>query len=109
LGHPTVPLANQEVGAIVAFMISFFAFVIFVCHFTRHRDQEILRAGMAEEAERSTAMLRVSEERFRLLSRATNDLIWDADLKSGRIWWNDALLDNFGYDPKTFEDDMATC
>jgi PAS domain S-box-containing protein len=109
LGHPTVPLANQEVGAIVAFMISFFAFVIFVGHFTRHRDQEILRAGMAEEAERSTAMLRVSEERFRLLSRATNDLIWDADLKSGRIWWNDALLDNFGYDPKTFEDDMATC
>lgn len=97
------PRAIEDVGAILSFLFSFFAFVIFVGYFARHRDQEILRAAMAEETERSAAVLRVSEERFRLLSRATNDLIWDANLKSGRVWWNDQLQDVYGYDPTEFE------
>lgn len=104
-------LASQgsvpDAGVIVAYMLSFAAFVVFVEFHARHRDEEMLQAARTEEAERSADLLRVSEERFRLISRATNDLIWDADLKSGRIWWNDTLLDEFGYDPKSFENDMT--
>ncbi|MCC5986337.1 MAG: response regulator [Pararhodobacter sp.] len=103
----TDPRDIAEVGAIVAFLASFFAFVLFVGFFTRHRDQEILSAAMAEEAERSAAVLRVSEERFRLLGRATNDLIWDADLKSEWIWWNETLQNVYGYSPEAFDTNMS--
>jgi PAS domain S-box-containing protein len=43
--------------------------------------------------------LRISEERFRLLSKATNDAIWDWDLVSGAHWWNEGLHALFGYYP----------
>lgn len=103
LAHLTEPLA---VGAIVSFIVSYFGFVLFVDFYARHRDEEVLRAAMAEETERSAVALRVSDERFRLLGLATNDLIWDADLKSGSMWWNGALLDIYGFDPKTAGTDM---
>lgn len=35
--------------------------------------------------------LQASEERYRLASLATNDVIWDLDLKEGRIQWSGAL------------------
>lgn len=36
-------------------------------------------------------------ERLHLLARATNDVIWDWDLRSGRLQWNSALHTVFGY------------
>ena len=41
--------------------------------------------------------LRKSEERFNLVVRATNDIVWDWDLWSGEVWWNDGIVRNFGY------------
>jgi diguanylate cyclase (GGDEF)-like protein/PAS domain S-box-containing protein len=41
--------------------------------------------------------LRSSEERYRLASLATNDVIWDARLDSGRIDWSGAVEDVLGY------------
>lgn len=41
--------------------------------------------------------LRESEERFRLLSKATNDAIRDWDLVTDTLWWNDAYFSLFGY------------
>jgi PAS domain S-box-containing protein len=41
--------------------------------------------------------LRESEERFRLLSKATNDAIRDWDLVTDTLWWNDAYFTLFGY------------
>ncbi len=43
--------------------------------------------------------VRTSEERFRLLSRATNDAIWDWDLRTGTLWWNDGHATLFGHRP----------
>lgn len=43
--------------------------------------------------------LRLSNERFNIVSKATNDAIWDCDLKTGHIFWNDAICSLFGYDP----------
>jgi PAS domain S-box-containing protein len=39
---------------------------------------------------------RVSEERFRLLARATNDAIWDTDLLTHRTWRNEGFETLFG-------------
>ncbi len=41
--------------------------------------------------------LRVSEERFRLLAKATNDAVWDWDLASHSLWWNEGFETLFGY------------
>jgi PAS domain S-box-containing protein len=96
------------IATVLSYTISYFAFVAFNDLFTRHRDQEIRRAALAEETERSAAALRASEERFRLLSFATNDLVCDVDLAAGRAWWNDKLLDSYGYDPREFATDLQT-
>lgn len=90
------------IATVLSYTISYFAFVTFIGLFTEHRDQEIRRAALAEETERSAATLRVSEERFRLLSLATNDLVCDIDLAAGTVWWNEKLLDSYGYDPREF-------
>jgi PAS domain S-box-containing protein len=40
--------------------------------------------------------LRKSEERFRLATKATNDAIWDIDLKAGTVSWNDTYAVLYG-------------
>jgi len=46
--------------------------------------------------------LRSSEERFRLLSKATNDAIWDWDITTNTNWRGEGFTTFFGYQP----DDM---
>lgn len=41
--------------------------------------------------------LRISNERFKIVSKATNDAIWDWDLVSGHVFWNEAIFSLFGY------------
>ncbi len=41
--------------------------------------------------------IRVSEERFRLLAKATNDAIWDWDLEDNSLWWSDGMEILFGF------------
>jgi PAS domain S-box-containing protein len=41
--------------------------------------------------------LRESEERFRLLAKATNDAVWDWDAVTGEVWWNESFEATFGY------------
>ncbi|MGV3659642.1 MAG: PAS domain S-box protein, partial [Prosthecobacter sp.] len=49
---------------------------------------------------------RTSEERFRLLSKATNDAIWDWDLVTDSLWWNDGLETLFGQIPMKQHSDI---
>lgn len=44
--------------------------------------------------------LRRSEERFRLVALATNDVLWDWDLTTDQRWWSDSAKALFGYDPE---------
>jgi len=44
--------------------------------------------------------LRESEERFNLVSRATNDVVWDWNLVADRVWWNEGVTTVFGYAPE---------
>jgi PAS domain S-box-containing protein len=45
--------------------------------------------------------LRKSEERYRLATKATNDAIWDIDLKTGSITWNETYSTHYGRPPET--------
>lgn len=38
-----------------------------------------------------------TNERFKLITKATNDALWDWDLKTDSVWWNDGFKDLFGY------------
>ncbi|MBI5441733.1 MAG: PAS domain S-box protein, partial [Deltaproteobacteria bacterium] len=49
------------------------------------------------ERVRAERALRESEERFRLASQAANDIIWDLDLFTNRIGWNEAMGTLLGY------------
>ena len=51
----------------------------------------LLRVRSAEAA------LRASEERYRLVQRATNDVIWDWDLATDEVQWTVALLPVLGH------------
>jgi len=42
--------------------------------------------------------LRASNERFELVARATNDIVWDWDLATGERWWNENLTSLLGYE-----------
>ena len=51
----------------------------------------------ATDRRRAEEELRESEERYRLVARATNEAIWDSDLLSDRQTWNGAFEAMFGY------------
>jgi PAS domain S-box-containing protein len=57
----------------------------------------------ATERRKGREALRKSEERFRLLARATNDAIWDWDIGSGAVWWSDGFTALFGFGPDEVE------
>lgn len=44
-----------------------------------------------------TKKLTESDERFRLISKATNDALWDWDIVNNSVWWSDAFYNMFGY------------
>lgn len=48
----------------------------------------------------ATALLRETEERYRLAVRATTDAIWDWDLGSDAVLWNEAMTESYGYAPE---------
>jgi diguanylate cyclase (GGDEF)-like protein/PAS domain S-box-containing protein len=41
--------------------------------------------------------LRMSHERFEIVSRATNDVVWDWNLETDEIWWNENFRQLYGY------------
>ena len=55
---------------------------------------DITEAKKAEEA------LRKSEERYRLVARATDETIWDSDILADEQIWNGAVETMFGYPPE---------
>jgi PAS domain S-box-containing protein len=53
--------------------------------------------------QRAEEALRQSEERLYLVANAANDLIWDWDLGTNGVWWNDTLETRFGYRTETVQ------
>lgn len=55
------------------------------------------------ERRQTEESLRLSEERFTLLGRATNDMAWDWDIETDGMWRNEALETVFGYSAEDME------
>ena len=53
--------------------------------------RDVTNRKFAEQA------LRESEERLQLVTRATNDVVWDWDLITNALWWGSGLEILFGY------------
>jgi two-component system, LuxR family, sensor kinase FixL len=49
------------------------------------------------EQRRVQDALRQNEERLRIVSQATNDAVWDWDLVTNAVWWNEGVRTLFGY------------
>jgi len=61
---------------------------------TASRDE--LNREIAER-KRAEEELTESNERFKYVARATNDIVWDWDLATNALWWNEAIYTVFGY------------
>ncbi|HZP13711.1 MAG TPA: PAS domain S-box protein, partial [Nevskiaceae bacterium] len=58
---------------------------------TRELQQQIT------ERERSQAAMRAANRRFEIVARMTTNIIWDWDLSTDAIWWNENLQAVLGY------------
>jgi PAS domain S-box-containing protein len=66
-------------------------------------DEQLARGT----AERLVRALRESQERFQFVARATNDAVWDWDLVSDALWWNEGVTTMFGYAPERVGPDAS--
>ena len=57
-----------------------------------------LNTELEDKVRERTYALALSEERFRLVSRVTNDAIWDWDFVNNTVWWSDTFYKQFGYE-----------
>jgi len=60
-------------------------------------------AAIAISTHRASGNLLTIEERFLLVSRATNDAIWDWDFTQSTVWWNEGFTSLFGYPRELLE------
>lgn len=58
------------------------------------------RAGSELERRQIEKVLQSSEERFRLVAEATQDILWDWNVVTGEHWWSPNACEKFGYDPR---------
>lgn len=49
-----------------------------------------------------------SEHRFKLIAKATADTIWDWNLVTDILWWNEGIRTSFGYHPEDLEPDSRS-
>jgi PAS domain S-box-containing protein len=60
---------------------------VFFCSFIRD----------ISERKRKEDEIKTANERFNTISRATNDVVWDWDLITNKLWWSESYFTNFGY------------
>lgn len=69
-----------------------------------HHVRYLLRSGKtAEQLHKSKEALRISEERYALAAKGSNDGLWDWDLHTGNIYFSERWQSILGYDYGTFK------
>ncbi|MGZ4986975.1 MAG: PAS domain-containing protein, partial [Limisphaerales bacterium] len=68
---------------------------------------EALKLEVADRRKAEMA-LRESDERFKLVARATNDAVWDWNLKTDSLWWNEGFQALFGYKGSEVESSIVS-
>lgn len=56
-----------------------------------------LNLELEDKVKERTQKLTESEERFRLVTKATNESIWDWDLGNNKMWWSEGFYTMFNY------------
>ncbi|HEX7941981.1 MAG TPA: PAS domain S-box protein, partial [Gemmatimonadaceae bacterium] len=72
----------------------------------RQPDGSIVCDGLlmdVTELRRAATLLEESEARFRLATRATNDVVYDWDITTDEHFWGETLIAAFGYHPRQIE------
>ena len=59
------------------------------------------------DRQRSERALRLSEERFQIVSRATHDGLWDWDIETDSLWFSDSFAAILGYQPGELDPTLA--
>ncbi|MEO5889801.1 MAG: PAS domain S-box protein [Ferruginibacter sp.] len=52
--------------------------------------------------------IKKANERFELIAKATNDVIWDWNLLTGELWWNENYYSLFGYDESALRHNIGS-
>jgi diguanylate cyclase (GGDEF)-like protein/PAS domain S-box-containing protein len=60
-------------------------------------ERELRDVGIRRDRKEVENQLRESIERFQIITRATNDTIWDWDLVTNYLWWNENVSKLFRY------------
>jgi PAS domain S-box-containing protein len=55
------------------------------------------------EKKKTESKLEQAIEKFNIVAKATNDVLWEADLVNETLWWNDNFYEKFGYKKKENE------
>ncbi|HEX8528616.1 MAG TPA: PAS domain S-box protein [Cytophagales bacterium] len=97
-GGQTMPLMEQKIVRLDGQAVAIEATAAPVTYAGKPAVQSIMR----DVTERKR-----QEDRFRLLAEATNDVIWDADLAAGSLWWNDNYKKQFGYPEAEADPDLS--
>lgn len=73
--------------------------------FTENMDlyRIIITARDMTDRKRQESILRESEKKFRIISTIASDAIWEFDVETGKIEWNDGLTSLFGYEQESIE------
>lgn len=64
-----------------------------------HDDELSIYVKDITDRKRQEQELRTSHERFELVCKATQDVIWDWNVENGEMFVNDSFTRTFGYDP----------
>jgi PAS domain S-box-containing protein len=62
-------------------------------------DRAVNLCKIIIENKKAEEKIKISNERYILATRATNDVIWDWDLKSLWLFWSDSFYKQFGFKP----------
>lgn len=59
------------------------------------------------ENKNAEVKIRVSNERYLLVTKATNDAIWDWDMATNSLYWGEGFFTLFGYKPGYLENSLG--
>ncbi|MGC8495306.1 MAG: PAS domain S-box protein, partial [Syntrophobacteraceae bacterium] len=73
----------------------------------RRKNEELLLSRLSAERREAELALRESEVRYKLIMEATNDGLWDWDIKTGEVLRNPVYFAMLGYEEKELESDVG--
>lgn len=63
-------------------------------------ESSLKQQQSGREKQEAVEAIRISNERFQSLSRTTKDAVWDWNLLTDQVWWNENFYNWLGYDPQ---------